>query len=684
MQRPRTHHPGPPRFAHVGASVELAPRNPDPSATFSWSVVERPEDSQVTIGADPVVHFMPDEPGVYRFELDAPDGIHQQTVRAFPDPRRPARFELPVEDLGEADPDEISVIAPFNDYTLGKSRPRREKDAYVIEFDLVPDDHDAIFIVGNDFERSSRAETTVDGPGRPLVHLDATTDGDEIVVTATAKAAPDGSSPDVEFYLDDRDELDTVAVEIDGPELRVPKSHLPALARIHAVAVAERHSVADTIVLDAADGDISVSRPNDPPEWANDAVLYEIFVRSFAGETLDTTFEELERRVEYLPSLGVDTVWLTPVLASPTKHGYHITDYFDTAADLGTREAFTSLVERCHELGIRVVFDLVINHTSRDHPAFQLHAAGVDEYADYYERMPTEREISDVDWAGDDAPGYYFNWTRIPNVNYDSLSVRQWMLDVVEEWASTVDGFRCDVAWGVSHSFWKEVRDRVKATDAEFLLMDETIPRRPDYHENEFDVHYDTTLYGTLREIGAGDEPADALFDALADARWQGFPDAALHMRYVENHDESRYLAEYGEAALRAAAAATFTLPGVPMIYYGQERGVMESRGTMRWHDGDADLTDFHRLLVRARREHPALQSNHVERVDYDSDSDAVIAYVRETEAGDERLIVLLNFDSQPHTVGIESVGTTDLLTGEDVSVENQIQVDNVVILRGE
>jgi len=177
-----------------------------------------------------------------------------------------------------------------------------------------------------------------------------------------------------------------------------------------------------------------------------------VFVRSFAGDTLPTTFREIERRVPYIESLGVDTLWLTPVLASPTEHGYHVTDYYDTAADLGSREAFESLVAACHEAGIKVVFDLVINHTSRDHPVFQMHAAGVDAYADHYRRADGDFDVTDTDraeLAAGDMPEYYFNWRRIPNLNFDSPAVREWLLDVVDEWSAVVDGFRADVAWGV-------------------------------------------------------------------------------------------------------------------------------------------------------------------------------------------------------------------------------------------
>ncbi|GCF14002.1 hypothetical protein Harman_19370 [Haloarcula mannanilytica] len=687
------HHPGPPRFVAVGESVELAPRQPEPDMAAEWRLVERPAASTAALGDGPVCHLEPDAPGVYRAELTAPDGTHEQGIRAFPAVTETVRFSVTADDFEVDDTDDLAVadraivIGKFNDFTMGTHWAERDGDEWVIETDLPPGTHHAIFSFDGSFEATATDEVTVEGPGRPRVELISETVDGDLVVSADARAAPSGSEPAVEFYLDDRDALEESAVTIDCDELRVPREALPETARIHAVAVAERHSVADTLVVEkggeTTNRPATVSRPADPPTWASDATIYEIFVRSFAGETVDTTFEAIERRVPYIESLGVDVVWLTPIQASPTRHGYHITDFFDTAEDLGTRAEFESLVDRLHEAGIRVVFDLVINHSSRDHPAFQLHRAGVPEYADYYERIPASQDISDVDWAGEDAPGHYFNWTRIPNLNYDSLAVRRWMLDVVDEWRDVVDGFRCDVAWGVPHGFWKEVRERVKADDPEFLLLDETVPRDAAFAENEFDIHYDTDLFDTLRDIGTGETPASALFDALDTSVERGYPDRTGHMRYVDNHDEDRYIDECGAAPLRAAVGATFTLPGTPMIYAGQERGVEQQRGTMRWHDGDNALTDFHRRLVALRADHAPLRSPAVHPVPHTVETgaaDSVVAYERTD--GDETLVVLLHFGDGTAEVSLDTaVGDTDLLSGDPVGSDGTVAVDNIAVV---
>ncbi|WP_050032965.1 alpha-amylase family glycosyl hydrolase [Halorubrum halophilum] len=747
------HEPGPPRATSVGESVELAPRSPDPDGTYEWTLRDAPAESggegetldsgQTSRPDAPVVHLRPDAPGTYVLTLDAPDGTHRQRVRAYPDERRSVELRVPAADLpvDDGDVDRVSLMWPHNDRLLARDRPERDGGDWVCEVRVPPGRHGFSFVANDDPGNGHRDEVTVSGPGRPRVSMsaavvegearegDGSGDADDpsVRITADAAAPPDlddsgdtgrngGESPvTVDFLVDDRDASPETVARIEslaaGDTLSVPVSELPADlsdgVRIHAVPHADRYGAAETVRIErdgsgtaGSDerGSVTIADPHAPPEWADSPAIYEVFVRSFAGDTLPTTFREIERRVPYVESLGVDALWLTPVLASPTDHGYHVTDYHDTAADLGSREAFESLVAACHEAGIRVIFDLVINHTSRDHPAFQMHAAGVDEYADHYRRTDGAFDVTDTDWAelaDGDMPEYYFNWRRIPNLNFDSPAVRAWLLDVVDEWSAVVDGFRADVAWGVPHGFWKEVADRVPD---DFLLLDETLPHDPFYGEGEFDVHYDTSLYRALRKIGAGDAPADAIADAFARAEWLGFDDPSRQMRYVENHDEERYLAEYGREALQAAAATVFTLPGAPMIYAGQERGNETYRGPIRWHDGDNALTDFHRDLAALRKREPLLRDGAVDFAGraadvsvVDGDPERVTAYERtpatDGSEGDgavaDPLLVVVNFADTPAIVTVPPEFETDLFAGEaGRSVDERVAVESVVVLR--
>ena len=671
------HHPGPPRFTSVGETVELAPRAPDPEASYRWTLTETPSDSTATFDERAVQRFTPDTVGIYRATLETPTESHDLTIRAFPDERRPVRFAVHADRLPQME--EMDVTGTFNDHRLGIAEPDYADHVFSYETRLPPGEHEAVFVPDRDFREAERTTEVVEGPERPRISLDATVEDGHAAFEATPRASPGTDERDedldVEFYVDDRDRPEFDAdLEIDGTTATCPTSALPEQLRVHAVAVGQRHSIADAVTVHR---DGTVERPNDPPEWVEDATLYSIFTRSFVGEP-DATFAEIERRIPYLEWLGIDALWMTPILSSRSPprdddgferggpHGYHTLDYFAVAPDLGTREDLESLVEACHDHGIKVVFDLVINHTSRHHPWFQMASAGMPEYEERYL------------WTDDGEPETYFAWSSIPNLDYTSLTVRDHLLSVVDEWAEVVDGFRCDVAWGVPHGFWKEVRQRVKAADSDFLMLDETIPRDPKAHEQEFDLHYDTELYGTLTEIGQGEAPASDLLDAVEAEAREGFPESAVQMRYIENHDETRYLKACDRAAQKAATAATFTLPGVPMLYYGQETGMLSFRGAMDW-GGDEELTTWCRTLSLAREDLDVLRHGEVEPVEYsvetntdgpeDEATENVVAFARETD--DRRVVVVLNFGPETADVTLsETVETTDLLTGDSLAGE--------------
>jgi len=672
------HHPGPPRFATVGTPVELAPRDPDPDVedTISWSVLDSPLGSSVSLGDDAVEELLPDEPGVYTLEMTAPDGPHELTVRAYPDVTREVTFSVDAHELPEAE--DVFVSAPFNEHLLGRDQPSYEDGTFSFETELEPGVHSAMFVPDGDYRSSARDTIEVDGPERPRVTLDATVSEGVVRFEAHPQTGPNTDETlDVEFFVDDRDTLDG-RLEISDRTATCPLAAIDDSVRVHAVAVGARHSIADAVEVS---NDGSVTRLYESPEWVADATMYEIFTRSFTGQA-EASFEALESRVPYLEWLGVDTLWMTPILESyaPQRdddgyerggpHGYHTLDYFRTASDLGTREEFESFVETCHDHGVRVIFDLVVNHTSIHHPHFQMASAGLPAYEDWYV-------------FEDGGPQHYFAWRSIPNLDYTSLAVREHILSVVDEWAEVVDGFRCDVAWGVPHGFWQEVYDSVKSRDAEFLMLDETIPRDPLAGEGGFDLHYDTTLYGQLRKIGDGNAPASTLLDAVEAADREGFSPRSNHLRYIENHDEDRYLDEFGRARQRAAAAATLTLPGMPMLYYGQETGMTHFRKPMEW-GGDPELTRFHRRLVQTRNELTALSRGDLQKVSWAGDDD-IVAFAREYEG--ERVVVALHFGDGHSEVTIdEPVETVDRLSGDEVAVDTDedgttVSVDSVVVL---
>ena len=656
-------HPGPPEFVAVGDAVQLAPRDPDPGASYQWTVADAPAASEIGLGDDPVEEFVADVPGTYTVTLETPAEA-SLTIRAFPADRRPTG-----EGAGPARTSGESGLSGYSGYSgqSGSARPSRSG---------------GVSGSGSGSGAGALDEPDADHGGRPRIRLDARVTDEEVVVEATPSPHPDAETDagdlDVEFLLDDRDDVSRDAATVGDRELRVPLDAVPDRVRVHAVAVDESYSVPDAVNVDRTgdDGAFSTRRLNDPPEWATDVTLYEVYVRGYASDDneAETTFEALEKRLDYLDELGVDCLWLTPVLEHDGKpHGYNIVDFFSIADDLGRRADYESFVDAAHERGMSVLFDLVLNHSARDHPHFRS-AYGNPEspYHDWYE------------WQESGEPGTYFDWELIANFDFTTLEVRRHLLDAVDTWAEIADGFRCDMAWAVPESFWKELRDRVKRDDPDFLLLDETIPYIADFHGGMFDVHFDTTLYFTLRQVGNGHEPADSILDAVEGRTRSGFPDHAAFMLYLENHDETRYIVECGDDAAIAAAGALFTLPGIPMLYGGQELGQRGRRDALAWDHARDDVRSQYDDLIGLKAAHPALgPSGDLERIDYDADSDAVVAFAREGEG--DRYVVLLNFGEKAATVGIdESVDATDLVSGEPRAAESGLTVEDVAVFEAE
>jgi len=634
------HHPGPTRFMAVGETHELAPRDPDPEGTYDWSVVDAPEESDVAFGDDPVAYITPDEAGIYTVALDAPDGTHELTIRVYPSDKSVTHQP------GRSGYSGLSGISGVSGVSGAAGRS------------------------GSGSGAGSGLGRKVGERGRPRISLTGELVGDEVVITAHPKTAPRAPDEDldVEFFVDDRDELDDY--EIEGYEFRAPLDAVEEPVRIHGVAIGNQYSVPDTVSIHPDGG---VDRLNVPPEWTDGMSCYELYVRGFVEpEEGQSILEAIVEELDYIQDLGLNTLWFTPVLQNDDfDHGYNITDFYSIADDLGGQEHFERLVEEAHDRDMKVLFDLVLNHSAREHELFKQAVEGHPEYRDWYDWQDEENSIPDT----------YFDWPYIANFNYDNLDVRRHLLDAVEKWAEHVDGFRCDMAWAVPRPFWQEVHDLCKSRDSEFLLMDETIPYVADFHNLCFDVHFDAGLYFDLLQIGQGSEPADQIFDSIDNRYHVGFPDHAGFLTYIENHDESRYIEQAGEHAVRAAATAAFTVPGIPMVYAGQEIGERQRRGHIHWEYTNEDLQDFHRDLAQTWDEIDALHVQaDFEKIDYENDNDSVTAFARDGEDG--RYVVVLNFSEGTEVVGLDvEVDAVDQITGENVAAEGGVTVEDAVIL---
>jgi cyclomaltodextrinase / maltogenic alpha-amylase / neopullulanase len=376
------------------------------------------------------------------------------------------------------------------------------------------------------------------------------------------------------------------------------------------------------------------------------AIVYGVIPPRFGSPPLRAVTE----RLPYLAGLGVDAIWLSPIAACPPgDFGYAVCDELAVRPDYGDADDLRALVRRAHAEGIRVLLDLVPNHTSHLHPYFEDAQRGPESaYYDWYDR------------DADGRPTHYFNWTHLPNLNYENADVRAYVDRVFTHWVSEfdVDGYRVDACWGVQRrrpDYWpgwsRMLRDRKRG----LLLIAEASARDEYWYESGYDLGYDWT-----DELGrwAWEEvfAERGQIAARLDAALAADPRPARVFRFLNNNDTGpRFISRHGPGVTRAAAALLLTLPGTPCIYTGDEVGAeyepYGAAGVVDWDSDPHGLREWYRALCRLRASRPALHATGFTRAEVAPDRGAVYAYVRHGGDGIEPLLVLVNFEDEEVTM---------------------------------
>ncbi len=359
-----------------------------------------------------------------------------------------------------------------------------------------------------------------------------------------------------------------------------------------------------------------------PPTGFNESgVWYEIFVRGFADSDGDGIgdFNGITSKLDYLNDgkegqgndLEIDGIWLMPINPSPSYHGYDVTNYYEVNPEYGTMEDFENLLEQAHGRGIKVIMDLVLNHSSYSHPYFQ--EALKDEsspYREYYRFEDGDDDLFNFDinvwnhrvWHSVGDQKYYaIFWDQMPDLNYDNQAVRDEMIDVASFWLEKgVDGFRIDA---VSHVFgagelakgetyadkidewWIEFNEALRMVKEDYYLVGEAwepLDARMGYSK-----YFDTTFDFDLAESGILTmvknevdldvvnngfvNKVENIYDVIEE---EGYP--FIDAPFLSNHDQRRAM-DYlnGDVTdMKLAANIYMTLPGNPFIYYGEEIGM--------------------------------------------------------------------------------------------------------------
>lgn len=507
------------------------------------------------------------------------------------------------------------------------------------------------------------------------------------------------------------------------------------------------------------------------PFWYKDALFYELNLRAFADGTGDGVgdFRGLISKLDYLQELGVTCIWLLPMYPSPLRDdGYDIADFGRIHSDLGTLDDFKRFVALAHEKGLRVIVDLVLNHSSDQHDWFQAARQSRESpYRDYYVWSDTDDKYADAriifldtepsNWSYDEVAGQYY-WHRFfhhqPDLNWDKPQVRKEMFRVMDYWLEMgIDGFRADAIPYLierdktncenlpeTHAILKELRRRIDERYPGRILLAEANQWPEDVRAyfgdgDEFQMGFH---FPVMPRLYIALEKGDATPIREIMRRTPPIPDSCQWCIFLRNHDEltlemvtekerqflwKQYapeprmrlnlgirrrlapLLDNDRRKLELLNSILFTLPGSPIIYYGDEIGMGDNiwledrngvRTPMQWTDGanagfstappkelvvpviddpvygyqqvnvaaqrqdPGSLFNWMRRLIATRQEHPCFGRGTFELVD--AENPAILAYWREYEG--ERVFVLHNLADT--TVAGISCGypTVDLLTG--------------------
>lgn len=444
--------------------------------------------------------------------------------------------------------------------------------------------------------------------------------------------------------------------------------------------------------------------------WWNDTVFYEIFVRSFKDSDGDGVgdINGLIENLDYLndgdpattTDLGITGIWLMPITESPSYHGYDVVDYYAVDQEYGTKEDFQRLMEEAHRRGIRIIVDLVLNHTGVGHPWFQQSDAGDPEYRDWYiweEKAPTYLGPwgQPVWHRGQDGFFYGVFWSGMPDLNLENPAVNAEISEITRFWLEEmgVDGFRMDaikhfVENGIAqentpatHTWLQAFHIYYKSLNPEAFVVGETWTDTANvlkYTGNEVDIGFQFDVAEAFVRAAGG--PLASSATENLQLTLESMPENQYGV-FLTNHDQDRVMSVLNDfQKAKLAAVMLLTSPGVPFIYYGEEIGMTGSKpdedirlpmqwtgeaGTVGFTTGtpwrapagdypttnvllqseDPDsLLNLYRFLIHLRSAHPALMNGSSLLVE--TDSARLYALLRYDQ--DEAFLILVNAHTKP------------------------------------
>ncbi|MFA9390793.1 MAG: alpha-amylase family glycosyl hydrolase [Prolixibacteraceae bacterium] len=376
------------------------------------------------------------------------------------------------------------------------------------------------------------------------------------------------------------------------------------------------------------------------PEWSKDATIYEVNIRQFTPEGTIVAFEE---HLPRLQELGVKILWIMPVqpISELNRKGtlgsyYSISNYEEINPEFGTMTDFKAFVHTAHSMGFKVILDWVANHTGWDNQ-------WIFEHPEWFTHDSLGNIISpDPDWSD------------IADLNFEVPEMRAAMIKAMEFWIieTDIDGFRCDVAWGVPTDFWEQTRTALDPLKAIWMLAEDEDHK--DFLLKAFNCNYSWSLHHKLNDIAQGKENVQSIKDYFAAADTT-YPQGSYMMQFTSNHDENSWQGtvyeRMGDAA-KTMAALTFVLPGMPLIYNGQEAGLNKrleffEKDEIDW--SNLEMQAFYKKLVDLKLNNQALWNGNAGapiHFFHMAKENNLIAFGRESE--NNKVVAIFNLSDKP------------------------------------
>lgn len=423
------------------------------------------------------------------------------------------------------------------------------------------------------------------------------------------------------------------------------------------------------------------------PEVEENGVIYEVNIRQYSPEG---TFNAFTKDIPQLKELGVKIIWVMPIFPiSQTKRKatggddskfasdmpkaeqhkylgsyYAVSDFKKVNPEFGTIEDFRNLVQTAHENGIYVILDWVPNHTGWDH-------VWIKEHPEYYTKNAKGEIIDPIN----PETGKSWGWTDVADLNYDNQGLRAAMTADMMHWIKNegIDGFRCDVAGNVPLDFWQKAIPQLRKEKNIFMLAEAWEPAL--LKDNLFDMAYGWEAHHTLNKIAQGKETVKN-FDAYIEKINKDYEANDILMNFVDNHDENSWNGTIKSrlgAAEEAMTALTYVMPGMPLIYSGNEYGLEHS---LKFFEKDSipkikgKQWELRAKLGKIKNELNALNGGKSKAAytRIKASNENVLAFER-TKNG-KKVIYLANLSAQPVDVTIPVTGQyKDLMTEKPMSL---------------